>query len=308
MIAVLLATYNGEKYLPEQLDSILKQTYNDFKIYIHDDGSSDRTVDILHEYSEKYPDKIEILDGAPTGAAQKNFLYMLHKVENEYYMFSDQDDVWLPEKMEKLMKLVKKNETDGSIPTLAFSDMKVVDKDLNVLDESFVYVNRLDTKHLSFPYLICQNVVAGCTTLFNRALRDEALKYKNAGNIEWHDWWIALIAAANDKLLYLNEKLSLYRQHENNTLGSEKDIGIKKNLEYVYFLITFSHIGKTKIRIHAFVVQTQELKNIKMTERNREIVEMFMKFDSYNKLAKLKNFHKYGIRRSKRNLWQSICL
>jgi rhamnosyltransferase len=113
MIAILLASYNGEKYIKEQIDSILGQmdrVPEKCVLYIHDDGSKDGTYEILSEYVRQNPDRVKILEGSPQGGSTKNFMYMLGAVEADYYMFSDQDDVWLPEKIEREYEEIRKLE------------------------------------------------------------------------------------------------------------------------------------------------------------------------------------------------------
>ena len=156
MIAVLLATYNGEKYLKEQIDSILEQmdrVPDKCALYVHDDGSTDGTCEILKEYASQYPDCVKLLEGPPQGGSTKNFMYMLSEVEADYYMFSDQDDVWLPEKIEREYEEIKKLE--GS-PALVFSDMKVVDEDLKVIDESFYSYSNLNPYRTKLNELILE--------------------------------------------------------------------------------------------------------------------------------------------------------
>ena len=106
-IAVLMATYNGETYLEAQIESLLKQTYRDFIVYAHDDGSKDKTMQVLEKYVEQYPDKFRLLRYAALKSAKKNFFSLLKKVEADYYMFCDQDDIWLPEKIENSFRLLK---------------------------------------------------------------------------------------------------------------------------------------------------------------------------------------------------------
>ena len=313
MIAILMATYNGEKYLEEQIDSILVQSYGDFKIYIHDDGSEDNTVNIIKKYVEDYPDKIVQVEGGPTGGSKNNFLYLLKNVEADYYMYTDQDDVWLPEKIAALKAKMDATEAEvgndaASTPIMVFGDMKVVDENLDVIAESFIKYNNLDTKHLTFNRLVVQNVVAGCTTLFNRALRDEGLKYRDADKLRWHDWWLALIACGRGKLAFEEKSLQLYRQHGDNSIGAEEETGIRKTLKLIYWFVTMSHIKTTKLMISNFVTQAAELDVIDLKGDNRKIVQVMKKFDSMSKVQRIRCFRRFDIKRNKRNLWMLMCL
>ena len=136
MIAILMATYNGSRYLREQIDSILSQTNDNWQLYIHDDGSTDSTMDIILEYCNKYIGKIVYLNDAQKhrGAAM-SFMYLLKQVEADYYMFCDQDDVWLPNKVEQEFKSI--TEYSNEKPILVFSDLYIVDEKLNVIEKSY---------------------------------------------------------------------------------------------------------------------------------------------------------------------------
>jgi Glycosyltransferases involved in cell wall biogenesis len=313
MIAIMMATYNGEKYIAEQLDSILNQTYEDIVCYIHDDGSTDGTLDIIKKYADDYPNKVCIVEGGPTGGSKNNFLYLLKNVEADYYMYSDQDDVWLPHKISTLKAHLEEIEKElgdkaAETPIMVFGDMKVVDENLDVINDSFIKYNNLDTENLTFNRLVVQNVVAGCTTLFNRKLRDEGLKFKDQDKLRWHDWWLALIASGKGRIAFHNESLQLYRQHNDNSIGAEQEIGLKKKLKLLYWLVTLSHVSTTKYMISNFVNQAAELDVIKLTGDNRKIVRVMKEFYSMNKIQRIRCFRRYDIRRNKRNIWMLICL
>jgi Glycosyltransferases involved in cell wall biogenesis len=313
MIAILMATYNGEKYIKEQLDSILNQTYKDITCFIHDDGSTDGTIDIIKKYAEDYPDKVRIVEGEPTGGSKNNFLFLLKEVEADYYMFSDQDDVWLPHKISTLKSGLDEIEQElgdkaADTPVMVFGDMKVVDEKLDVINDSFIRYNDLDTENLSINRLVVQNVVAGCTALFNRKLRDEGLKYKNQEKLRWHDWWLVLIASGKGKIAFHNESLQLYRQHNDNSIGARNDKGLKKYMQLVYWLVTMSHVKETKDRIRIFVEQATELDNIELPNEARKIVKVMKKYNSMTKIQRIRAFRRFKIYRNKRNLWQLICL
>ena len=219
-IAILLATYNGKNYIAGQMDSILKQTYTEWMLYIHDDGSTDGTVELLEQYANKYEDKICIIKGEPTGGAKENFFYLFQQVEAPYYMCCDQDDIWLPNKIavtyEKMQAIAEKNK-----PSLVFTDLKVVDGDLNVLAEKMSVYQGLDCKTLTFNRAMIQNVVTGCTMMVNHKLRDELLKVDAYENVLMHDWWVLLVAARFGKLAFVEDSTILYRQHGNNGVGAQ---------------------------------------------------------------------------------------
>ena len=219
--AILLATYNGEKYISEQIESILEQSDVEWMLYIHDDGSTDRTVEIIEKYAKMYPRQICIVDGAPTGGAKQNFFYLFSCIEAPYYMCCDQDDVWLPEKIEITKKeMVHLEKDDEEKPCLVFTELKVVDENLDIINEKMSIYQGLDCKKLSVNRAIIQNVVTGCTMMVNRALREEFMKITDYTDVLMHDWWAFLVAARFGKIVFIEDATILYRQHGNNGVGA----------------------------------------------------------------------------------------
>jgi len=220
-IAILLATYNGEEYISEQIESILNQTYEDWVIYVHDDGSKDETKAIIKEYERKYPEKIVVLEAPATGGAKTNFLYLFREVEAPFYMCCDQDDVWLADKIEITKKemdnLVRGNEEK---PCLIFTELCVVDRDLNIQAEKMSAYQGLDCKKVNFNRALIQNVVTGCTMMVNRVLRDELEKIEDFDGVLMHDWWATLVATRFGKAAYVEKATILYRQHGDNGVGA----------------------------------------------------------------------------------------
>ncbi|MCF8428660.1 MAG: glycosyltransferase family 2 protein [Bacteroidia bacterium] len=237
-IAILLASYNGEKFIAEQLESIISQTNKNWTLYINDDGSTDATLVIVNAYIKKYPYKIYLLQLQPkTLGASANFFKILDTVESDYYMFCDQDDIWLPDKVEKCFLKIKLAEAEQpSAPFIVHTDLVVVDSKLNNLHSSFHQLTKVNPeKFCTFNYLGVMNCVTGCTMLFNRKAKELA-KIPKDKNV-WHDWWLAVNVAKQGKILYLNEATILYRQHSNNVLGAQE-----VNLNY--FLNIFMTIKK----------------------------------------------------------------
>ena len=220
-IAILLATYNGEKYIHEQIESILSQTYSEWEIYIHDDGSKDNTCEIILEYSHKYPEKIHIIEGAGTGCAKKNFFYLMSQVQAPYYMCCDQDDVWLETKIEKTIKKMKELEDQigKQNPILVFSDLEVVDSNLNLIAASMNAYQKLNPSKTQFKDLLIQSLVTGCVMMMNESCVKKSLVSFDIDKIIMHDWWCSLVASYFGKIGFVDESLIKYRQHSDNSVG-----------------------------------------------------------------------------------------
>jgi glycosyltransferase involved in cell wall biosynthesis len=223
MIDILLATYNGEKYLAEQIDSILAQTMSDWKLLIRDDGSTDRTLEVVNHYIERYPNQIiHIIDSDKKLGVTRNFEQLMKHSTAPYSMFCDQDDIWLPDKIEKsLQKLQMMEQQYGShIPLLVYTDLAVCDEEGTLIANSFwKYQGGDPSLPLDYAKALVQNNATGNTFIFNRTLRDEALPFSS--DAVMHDWWVALIALYLGKIDYLTEQTILYRQHNANVSGSK---------------------------------------------------------------------------------------
>lgn len=228
-IAILMATYNGEKYICQQIDSILSQTCKDWELYIHDDGSTDNTIAVVESYVEKYPNKIHLIDGKSTGGAKYNFFYMFGQVEAPYYMTCDQDDVWLDKKIELTYDKMLTIENKADVPCLVYTELRVVDSELNTIADTMSGYQSLDCHKRTINQFILQNSVTGCTMMVNRTLRDKMLRITDIDNTIMHDWWAALVAAQFGKTAFIDEPTILYRQHGDNSLGA---LGINK-LSYI---------------------------------------------------------------------------
>lgn len=221
MITILLATYNSGPYIREQIDSLLAQTYKEWKLVIRDDLSTDNTVEIIKEYIGRYPDKISMLDNrAESKRAYLNFVELLKCVESEYYMFCDHDDVWLPNKIELSIKRMKEVERPG-VPVIVHTDMKVVDQNLNIIHDSFWSYSRLLPERTSFKEMVLCNSSNGCTMLFNHKAKQVAMP--NIAYATMHDMLVNQSVAANGGIISaIYEPTVLYRQHIDNVVGASK--------------------------------------------------------------------------------------
>lgn len=237
-VSIVMATYNGASYLEEQIESLFKNTYTDWILEVSDDGSTDKTMSILERYEQQYPDKIIINQNYETLGATRNFLEGAVRAKGNYVMFCDQDDVWLPDKIEKTLAFMKEREKiAGNVPVAVFTDAKPVDAVLRTLYDSFFAYNYLDVTKTDLPHLLMENKVIGCTTMVNRELLNRITDFPNCAR--HHDWWVALIATVFGDLAYLDEVTMFYRQHGNNVVGSQsffsylvdrvKNIKVQKN-------------------------------------------------------------------------------
>ena len=220
-IAILLATYNGEKYLREQLQSLYDQTYTDWTLYIGDDGSTDGTADIVREFSERYGNIVFHRNSEGKGA-MSNFMGLLSEAEADYYMFCDQDDVWLPHKVETTLRKMREIEAGNQQrPAVVCSDLKVVDKNLQTIAPSFWEMSEMlpDLLASNFNYLGVHFLATGCTMMINAAAKRIAFPYPPCAFM--HDAWLVMkTMKAGGTFGIICEPLMLYRQHGGNVLGA----------------------------------------------------------------------------------------
>jgi glycosyltransferase involved in cell wall biosynthesis len=248
-IAILLATYNGEAFLREQIASIEAQTAAGWTVYFHDDGSTDGTMEIIRAYTAADPERFQYIDGPATGGAKNNFFYLLGQVDAPYYFFCDQDDIWEKNKVEMTHRRMLLAESESGrdavvmprtsagaevsqaecggaasgnrqIPCLVFTELRVVDTDKRVIADRMSNYQALDCTNLGINRMLIQNVVTGCTMEINHALRDMMRNAKNMDDIIMHDWWAALIASWCGRMEFIPEPTINYRQHTGNSVGA----------------------------------------------------------------------------------------
>lgn len=229
-IEILLATYNAGPYLKAQIDSLLAQTYPHWRLLVHDDGSTDGTQEIINCYVSRFPDKITwINDGIRKGSAKDNFSHLMGMAQSAYVAFCDQDDVWCPDKLQLSIDLLQNREAEvgAAKPLLVFTDLMVVDSELNCLAPSFwAYQSIPPTLANSLNQLAVRNCVTGCTVLMNRAALQVSLPVPQ--KIYMHDWWCGLsVLAGNGELIAFPEATVCYRQHDKNAVGASAG-GVKE--------------------------------------------------------------------------------
>ncbi len=280
MIDIVLATFNGERYLAEQVKSIQRNhVYSEqvARLIIVDDGSTDKTQEIVRLLALTDP-KIEwVSNNSKLHGPSNNFSFGLSLTTAEYIMLSDQDDVWLPEKIAvSLSQLQSLAKTSTDLPQLVFSDKLIVDAKLNLISKSYFSLKSISLDwHLKFEQLCQQNVASGCTMLFNRALLVKALPIPAKSYM--HDWWLILVASRCGKIKLIKQPLIQYRQHENNSIGAKKISKWRLISEF------YSHLHKFE---QSFLKTSLQAQAFKKFEENEKIAENY----TINALANIQHY------------------
>ena len=275
-IGIVMASYNSENFIREQLDSILLGNYKNIRIYVRDDGSTDNTISIVKEYIEKYPLQVELIQNEKNMGVVRNFLLGVIEAKEDYIMFSDHDDVWLPYKIEKTLSEMKKAEQKKKdLPIAVFTDALIVDENLKSLGMGFYERSHFDLQQMSLSYMLMENKLIGCTIMINKPFKNKIQVLPK--NARVHDWWIALIASAFGKIVFINEQTMLYRQHSSNVIGN------RKYGKYVLDAVKSLKIQKEKLRLTEkqaedfFKIYRQEL-----TNEQKRIVYDFANLSHYS--------------------------
>lgn len=299
-IAILLATYNGAKYIEEQMESLVAQSNQEWTAYIHDDGSQDGTVDIVNSYIQKYPEHFVKVEGQATGSAKTNFFYLMKQVEAPYVMCCDQDDIWLPDKiqltLDAMHELENEVEEHKEVPLLVFTELKVVDNERNVIADRMSKMQKLNCNRTKTRDLVIQNYITGCTMMMNQKLlrmalgrnQEDNLIIPNVNNIIMHDWWCALIAAEYGKLKFIPNPTILYRQHDDNSVGAKK-VG---SIAYVKEKI----IEPQKMRdsLRATRIQAREFQKV-FELKPGHMISQYGIIQTYSKIVRVKFYMKHHI-------------
>lgn len=251
LITICMSTYNGERFLAKQLDSIEAQTYQNWHLLIHDDGSTDQTLPIIRRFAAK-DDRIRIQPPASHQGVTKAFLDLVMVEDADYYMLADQDDEWVPEKLTKMRDFVAAKS--HAQPVLAHCGIQFIDAQSNLVPRGDNWLYR-GTK---FREIALSNNVVGCTTIFNRRLRDLVKAHYNELNFDHlflHDWFLAMLASGLGTLAYLDEPLVRYRQHANNVIGGNS---AKRRLRSLWARVTL----QKKLKINLICQQAGQFESL----------------------------------------------
>ena len=266
-IDILMATYNGEKYISAQIESVLKQTYSNFNLIILDDSSTDNTYSILEEYA-KIDRRIVLSSNNKNLGSNKTFSSLLKKVKSNFFMFCDQDDIWSNTKIEDSLNQLKKENSD-----LVFTDLEIVDQNMNTLNYSFnkkkkYYKKIKKINDLRLVYLY--NVVTGCTILCKSKYINDILKFSNNKKV-LHDHITPLVVLIKKgKITYLDKTTIKYRQHANNQVGSSRYID-----QFTDFIDIRTHLINVKVNLFSYYLDNNEFFNENYKRLNIEAFNYF---------------------------------
>ena len=213
LVDILVTTYNtNEKYLKKQIDSILRQTYKNIKIYISDDNSPNpRVAEILRQYKE-LDKRIELYIQPKNLGYNKNFEFLLNQSKANYIMFSDHDDIWHKDKVEKSLNKLKEKEVD-----MVYCNCRQVDEDGIVLHDDYFKYKNVPLVNVKSKLAISRCVGIGCSQIITKSVRDKMIPFKK--NFVAHDWLAAFIANEGKGMCYIKEPLFDYRLHSSNVFG-----------------------------------------------------------------------------------------
>lgn len=268
-VAVLLSTYNGEKYLKAQIESILSQTGVNVKLYIRDDGSVDDTLDILDRYSANTNVCILNSESDENLGPAMSFMKLIDEISGteEYYAFADQDDVWKKEKLSRAVKMLG----SAKRPKLYASNQTLVDSEMNSLGSR--YDKRVPTDLFN---IIDKNYLAGCTMVMTKALFQKIKDNRQPTELiksRMHDTWVASVAACIGSIIYDEESYIYYRQHDDNVVGA-KESGLG---EKIFGKLTSSN----KEDYHTvFAKELDDIFGNQATKNSKYYLKLYMDMDT----------------------------
>lgn len=293
MIDILMATYNGEKFLDEQIQSIINQDYSEWRLFIRDDKSTDQTITIVRKYINQYPNKIFLIDDKKKGlGAKANFFELLKYSKSEYAMFADQDDIWLHNKISLTLKKMHSMEKEygHNVPIVIHTDLTVVDEELETISQSYWELMNLNPQDNKINKSIVFNTLTGCTIMVNKAMVIELNLNTIPQNAIMHDWWIALLGSTVGRIGIIEQPTILYRQHSNNTVGANRLNRIQKIIKKINNINKFFSLYENEIKqAQAFY----DLYYPRLDNQTREIISYFVQHKKFNLLKRKYYFIKF---------------
>lgn len=265
-----MATYNGQQFLEEQISSLQGQICSDWRLLVSDDGSSDATVELLHDLASNDERIVVLEDETSHRGPCGRFLWLLEQSTADYVLFCDQDDVWGSTKVQTLLNAARRVELErgSQSPVLAFCDAEVVNQRLESMAASFLAFEHYDPNRVQFRQLLASNVAPGCCMLLNRALVDALALPDDRSDVIMHDWWAMLTAAALGTIAYVEEPLIKYRQHETNVEGA-------KAFDVLGYLGKLDDVARAHLKCQRQARAFAEAYDGRLSAEDREVAEAF---------------------------------
>lgn len=268
-VQVLLSAYNGEQYISEQIQSILNQTHAAVSILIRDDGSTDKTIQLLDQWVTTHPDKIKLIKGTNVGVVSSFFeLLRAADVEADYYCFCDQDDVWLDHKVEHAIARLD-SSIYTEVPAMVFTSTYLTDDELNRKGAW----PKPPAQEPSFFNALYENIAIGATITMNRSARNLFINSQSVDSqkVLMHDWWFYLLVSAFGTVIYDNKPSMLYRQHNNNVVGGSNSLVGKLKSKWASFK---RHTGKDLL--HKQASEFDRIYGSRLTGEQKEQLDLFL--------------------------------
>jgi rhamnosyltransferase len=300
VVCILMATYNGEKFIKQQIESIQCQTYENWILLIRDDKSTDETLKILNQLSQ-IDSRIKLIsDNKPNLGVKKNFSELMklgYRTNSHYFLLADQDDFWVKNKIEIMLKEISLRESSliPHFPVLIYSDMEVVNEKLELIAPSFMNYQLLKHPKIhSLGQLLVQNTITGCASMFNKELLFIAKNIPDEAIV--HDWWIALCASVSGRIYFLPTPLVKYRQHGNNQIGAK---GVIKRF-FPFSKNFYMKIKNSRNSTLRVLNQAISFHSINFAINNKYVIEIgqFGKINNLVLFERIKILIKLKIRRS----------
>lgn len=268
-VQVLLSAYNGEQYISEQIQSILNQTHAAVSILIRDDGSTDKTIQLLDQWVTTHPDKIKLIKGTNVGVVSSFFeLLRAADVEADYYCFCDQDDVWLDHKVEHAIARLD-SSIYTEVPAMVFTSTYLTDDELKRKGAW----PKPPAQEPSFFNALYENIAIGATITMNRSARNLFINSQSVDSqkVLMHDWWFYLLVSAFGTVIYDNKPSMLYRQHNNNVVGGSNSLAGKLKSKWASFK---RHTGKDLL--HKQASEFDRIYGSRLTGEQKEQLDLFL--------------------------------
>lgn len=289
-VAILVCTFNGERFLVQQLESIARQSYSHWTVVVSDDGSTDSTLELLREYSERWgADKMIVRSGPGRGFAS-NFMSITcdQSIDSDFYAWADQDDIWQENKLELALQHLQGMHSDG--PALYCGRTALIDE-----SGASIGLSPLFDRPIGFANALVQSIGGGNTMVFNRAARELFLQTGPELEIVSHDWWAyLLVSGAGGQVFYDFSPSILYRQHDSNLIGSKQGLGAQVERLRMLFKGRFRNWNEKNIAALDSI-------RSRLNEENRMKLDLFKRARSSRGLARLIWLRRSGVYR------QTLC-